>query len=266
MADKKQDVECKFDTKPENVGGSEPLYKLAKCNDEGATWKYKYSGAKGKKRIPHGKGKMQFTKMNTPPHGYDYGMKSGHCLVVSADIASIEGVFDQGVLKGSAEITYHDEKTAKVFLDDGGAIYGPVRKYEVEYDKETNRKLSEKRFYSIGFYDGGKLVGGAEWLIRENGVKILTSGVEGQSLSLAKGNDGKDILIMGTYDEKDEMMLKVREVKILSLNTKNCLLVPEVTPFGPEFDFDLEVQSVTQATVAKLIRFFEFITERDHKI
>lgn len=260
ISNKKHDLDCKIDSGPKSAG-QQPLYALANCNDDGATWKYKYSGAKGKKRIPHGKGKMSFTKLSTPPHGYDFGMKSGHCLIISDDIASLEGNFDQGVLKGSADIAYHDEKTAKVFIDENGAIYGPIRKYEVEIDKETNRKLSEKRFYSIGFYDGGKLMDRMEWFSKENGVKILTSISDGQTLALAKGNNGSEIIFMGNYDVKDDMMTKAREVKIIELKMKNCLMVPEVVAFGPEFDFDLEVQSVTQATVAKLVRFFEFITD-----
>ena len=43
-------------------------------------------------RIFKGKGKLSFVQTRDPPHGYDYGMKSGHCLLKSDPlIKSIDG-------------------------------------------------------------------------------------------------------------------------------------------------------------------------------
>ncbi len=56
----------------------EPVFRVAKsCDAKGAIWHYKYSGQKGKKKAFKGKGKLMFSKHSSPPHGYDYGMKSG---------------------------------------------------------------------------------------------------------------------------------------------------------------------------------------------
>ena len=56
------------------------------CDEENANWKYKYTGGKGPKKIFKGTGKLSFTKQITPPHGYDYGMKSGLCLIVDDQV------------------------------------------------------------------------------------------------------------------------------------------------------------------------------------
>ncbi len=81
----------------------DPIFKVVKCGDDVSTWKYKYTGQKGKKRIFKGKGKLSFVKASTPPHGFDYGMKSGHCLILNDEnIKSIEGFFDEeGMLYGN---------------------------------------------------------------------------------------------------------------------------------------------------------------------
>ena len=56
---------------------AEPLVKIVPCDTNNALWNYKYTGSKGKRKIFKGKGKLSFVKVRDPPHGYDYGMKSG---------------------------------------------------------------------------------------------------------------------------------------------------------------------------------------------
>ena len=65
---------------------AEPIFKIVSCNDENALWKYKYSGGKGAKKMFKGKGKLAFTRLDAPPHGYDYGMKSGICLHIDSKV------------------------------------------------------------------------------------------------------------------------------------------------------------------------------------
>ena len=84
IGDKTFTSECAEKLKPssnEEIEGK-MLFRLAKnCQAEGAIWQYKYTGAKGKGKIPNGKGKLSFSQQTSPPHGYDYGMKSGKCIV-----------------------------------------------------------------------------------------------------------------------------------------------------------------------------------------
>jgi hypothetical protein len=60
---------------------------VVSCDDDKALWKFKYTGGKGPKKIFKGTGKLSFTKQITPPHGYDYGMKSGICLFVDEEVS-----------------------------------------------------------------------------------------------------------------------------------------------------------------------------------
>ena len=81
------------------------------CQKDDAIWGYKYVGSKGKKRLFKGKGTLRFMKSgHTPTHGYDYGMKSGHCLQkLDPNLKSIEGNFDEkGILNGYAVLDYFD--------------------------------------------------------------------------------------------------------------------------------------------------------------
>ena len=70
-----------------SISKAEPIYRVVSCNEENSLWKYKYSGGKGPKKIFKGKGKLSFTKYQTPPHGYDYGMKSGLCLFIDENVS-----------------------------------------------------------------------------------------------------------------------------------------------------------------------------------
>ena len=118
---------------------SAPILSIVSCNSEDSIWKYKYVGSKGKKRIFHGKGKLSFTKSQSPPHGYDYGMKSGHCLKIAPEykdvVESIDGIFDERCsLNGeNIHITYRDRKVLKESIVDG-VIWGVVLEYEKKID------------------------------------------------------------------------------------------------------------------------------------
>ena len=61
------------------------LYSITTCKSTDSIWNYKYVGLKKKNRMFYGKGKLSFTGSSSPPHGYDYGMKSGHCLKMTLE-------------------------------------------------------------------------------------------------------------------------------------------------------------------------------------
>jgi hypothetical protein len=63
-----------------------PIFKIVSCDEENSLWKYKYTGGKGARKMFKGKGKISFTRQITPPHGYDYGMKSGLCLRIDENV------------------------------------------------------------------------------------------------------------------------------------------------------------------------------------
>jgi hypothetical protein len=69
---------------------AEPIFRIVSCDDEGSVWKFKYTGGKGPRKIFKGSGKLAFTKQITPPHGYDYGMKSGICLKIDEQVTMLQ--------------------------------------------------------------------------------------------------------------------------------------------------------------------------------
>ena len=109
-------------------GEVKPLVEIVPCDSKNALWNYKYTGSKGKRKIFTGKGKLIFLKVKDPPHGYDYGMKSGHCLIKNDDnLKSIEGEFDdKGRLQGVAKIDYFDNKRIFGQIRDG-VLHGIAR-------------------------------------------------------------------------------------------------------------------------------------------
>lgn len=74
------------------------------------------------------------------------------------------------------------------------------------------------------------------------------------------GDDGGTRYMLG-HLEDDDMLVRARDVKITGLKQQNCLLVPELEPHGPEFDYDLQVKSEARATTAKLVRFVETVAD-----
>ncbi len=134
-----------------------PVFQVVKCGDDTSVWKYKYTGAKGKKRIFQGKGKLTFCKSSTPPHGFDYGMKSGHCLMLQdKTIKSIDGTFsDQGILHGEAVIDYFNGTQVQAnFVR--GRHHGVVKLFVDEIDEETNLPKPHKHLASISVWSMGK--------------------------------------------------------------------------------------------------------------
>lgn len=222
---------------------------------------FRYAGAKGKRKIFHGKGKLFFIKDGVhPPHGFDYGMKSGRCLKLHRkDVASIEGNFDNGILEGEAELTFFDGKVSKMSFKQG-VINGIMRKYVGVTDKTTNLQ-SGHRLYSISRMGGISSNSGIEWILRENGVSLLRH-YDQDSKALAMIRlDGEIKLMVGTEDQEADMMTQAREARILGLEERHCIKVPIIEAFGPTFDYDLQIKSTTKVTVAKLVRFFEIVAD-----
>lgn len=238
------------------------IYEIVECKAEGATWKYRYQGGKGKNRIFHGKGKLSFSKQSNPPHGYDVGMKTGRCLRVDPDIESIEGTFVEGMVQGEVEIAYFDGRQHKVTVI-SGLMEGLVREFGDEMDPNTGRPKMEKRLYGLKFMSQGQ-VQSMYWDLRENGVKILQDESQGQKLVVVPNNQTW-MYLLGQVDD-DDMMSQARQVKLINISYRNCLAVPEFESFGKTFDYDLQILARTQATVAKLIRFFEIAANEKEKL
>ncbi|TRY70278.1 hypothetical protein TCAL_11546 [Tigriopus californicus] len=239
-----------------------PIFEVTDCKMEGATWKYRYQGAKGKNRIFHGKGKLSFTKHSSPPHGYDFGMKTGRCLLVDADIESIEGWFIEGIVQGEAEITYFDGRQHKVTVN-SGVMAGLVREFGDEMDPITGRPKLEKRLYGLKFMHRGQ-PHSIHWELRDNEVKVLRDQDQNQLLVVVPNNQTW-MYLYGPLDD-DDMMLQARQAKLTHIIYRNCLAIPQFEPFGETFDYDLQILGKTKATVAKLIRFFEIAANEKEKL
>lgn len=216
---------------------------------------------KGKGRIFHGKGTLHFTKSSSPPHGYDYGMKSGKCIKMSdRTIKTIEGHFDQGVLDGGeAEVTYFDKTMVKVNVQKG-YFHGFARKYETVKDKETNVEKHEKELYAVTNYKNGVQFG-PEWKLKENGVQVLLPDDLKNKKTLAFVTIGNETKHYSGILEEEDMMVKVQEARLVGVKEENCIKIPEIETFGEVFDYDLQVRSKMKATVAKIVRFFEIVTD-----
>ena len=62
------------------------------------------------------------------------------------------------------------------------------------------------------------------------------------------------------------LLLKAQDSTFKNLKIENGILTFDVTKFGDVFDYDMEIKTKTSATVAKLIRFFEFVTLETNKL
>ena len=203
-----------------------PLYKIVSCNDKGAVWQFKYAGGKGKKRIFHGKGKLTFSKLSSPPYGYDYGMKSGVCLLFAEPeaVASVEGNFVAGIPNGDVVVGYFDGRAVRAKFENG-VIDGFARTFVTDINPETNTARPEKKIQSTGFYTKGK-ESGPKWTYLEGDIKTLSTG-NGGSETLALIPIGNETKYFVGHMEEDDMMSGVHEVKILSLTERNCQKVVE---------------------------------------
>ena len=69
-----------------------------------------------------------------------------------------------------------------------------------------------------------------------------------------------------TYDvykgilDKDDMLLKAQKAKITHLQLENGFINIKVSKEGKIFDYDMETKTETNAVLAKMLRFFEFVT------
>ncbi len=270
---KNKDIE---DLGADDSGSGEPIFTFAKnCNEDGAVWGYKYSGGKGRGRIFKGKGKLLFSKLNTPPHGYDYGLKSGRCLKVASDeISGLEGSFNkEGMLDGEGQVSFFDGKVSKGTFRNG-VLHGLVRQYEVQYDKHTNLELPEKRLYSLATFKAGKQYG-SKWIIKKDGINLfgpLDGSFDGLSLAIlpptGTNTSAKARYLLGSVEE-DNMLLAARDVRLAGVvDGLNCLKVPTIEVINQDrtFDYDLEIRAETRATTAKLLRFFDTVTDEKNSI
>jgi len=249
---------------PYNTGPS--IYRWAtNCEEEGAVWFYKYSGGKGKGRIPKGKGKLSFAKSSAvAPHGYDYGMKTGRCVVLSSsDVRYVEGVFDElGLPDGQAEVGFHD---GRLVLADytSGLIHGMARGYEPDIDRETNLEKAKKRLQSLSAFSRGKVLGGG-WTFRKEGAAVYAP-LDATGAALVIVPRGNETLFLKGQLERQDVLLKASKVRLVAVEEANCLKVPNVEDLNENgesvFDFDLELMSETNFATAKLTRFFEQVTD-----
>ncbi len=243
-------------------GEVDPVFAVAKsCDEKGAIWHYKYVGAKGKRKTFKGRGKLLFSKHSSPPHGYDYGMKSGICLLLpSAEVSGVEATFDEkGAPQGDGAVSYHDGRVVRGTFTDG-RLHGMAREYEPQKNKETNMEKAEKRLRSLALYRHGE-VDAAQWILREDGLALFHPvGKEGLTLAIIPAPSANEsaLYVLGKLDEED-MMVGASKAKFVDLGEKGCLKVPTVVQYGDRFDFDLEVKSKVNAATAKFIRFFETI-------
>ena len=274
------DDECQTGTpKDGTTGGSSdnPILRIVDCKAPGAFWQYKYVGGKAKggkqRRLFHGKGKLTFSRHFNPPHGFDYGMKSGICLQLDSDgtraIKSLEGQFESGVPVGECEIGYTDGIVAQVNLSKQGVIEGLVRSkyYPKDKDKEEAGSGSNKkrRLRSVGEYRNGRQHR-HQWTFLEGGVRIMSHGVQGDHvLAVVPVGNGKEYF-EGSLDLEDMIMSRVSNVRLVSLsNPSPCMKVVEYETYISKagqrsFDFDLIRKTRTKKVVAQLTRFFELVT------
>ena len=276
------------------------FYTIASCDSPDSIWNYKYSGSKGKNKCFHGKGKLSFTINKTPPNGYNYGMKSGHCLKIPYEnlknIESIEGFFDeQGVLNGhGVRIKYRNGRLIKATVVKG-VMHGLVLEHDVKIDPETNRPSEDSPVLSkISLYNNGmKEIDEHEWHLLQNGIKIFCSkSLKSKSIIFVpKGlSENKEVtetekidtvstpiehidhqtmVIFGNLDLKDKMVLSAKNViSTMSSKKENGLFVIDFNAASQngthtdssQNDYDLQTGSWTNAVTAKLSRFIEIIT------
>ena len=56
------------------------------------------------------------------------------------------------------------------------------------------------------------------------------------------------------------MLIKAQAAQIHSMNDENKIFTIEATKSGDMFDYDLQIKTKTDAKMAKMIRFFEYVT------
>ena len=276
------------------------FYTITSCDSPEGIWNYKYSGSKGKNKGFHGKGKLSFTINKTPPNGYNYGMKSGHCLKIPYEnlknIESIEGFFDEkGILNGhGVRIKYRNGRLIKATVVKG-VMHGLVLEHDVKIDPETNRPSEDSPVLSkISLYNNGmKEIDEHEWHLLQNGIKIfrcknlksksiifvpkglsenkeVTETEKPDTLSTQnEHNDHQTNVIFGNLDLKDKMVLSAQNVvSTMSSKIEDGLFVVDFDADSQDGthidssqnDYDLQTGSWTNAVTAKLSRFIEIIT------
>ena len=165
------------------VAEAKPIIEIVSC-DEGA-WNYKYTGSKGKRKLFKGKGKLFFTKKEGSTHGYDYGMKTGHCLKRGLDIKSIEGDFDaKGILQGPIKVDYFDGTRIWGQVVDG-VLHGLSKKFVEEIDEETNVVKKEKRLSAVQMLHSNQPIGN-KWQFLLEGMVVYQETDEKEAVLFGK--------------------------------------------------------------------------------
>ena len=275
--------------------GLNRLYSFTSCKSSDSIWNYKYIGAKNKNKMFFGKGKLSFTISSSPPHGYDYGMKSGHCLRMTQenqnDIESIEGYFNKdGLLNGHGiRIKYRNGRLLKATIIKG-VIHGLVLEHDVKIDPETNRPSVDSPVLSkiTSYNNGEEDKNGHTWLFLQNGIKIqqnkdfdsktivvlpkplkLLDEMEAMNNNSTSNNTNEyNEIISGKLDLKDNMILNAKRVELIGSKSENNILVIDATEktlhddhISSFPDYDLETTTWTNAVTGKLARFIDIITD-----
>ena len=165
------------------VASAKPLIEIVSC-DEGA-WNYKYTGSKGKRKLFKGKGKLFFVQTEGTKHGYEYGMKTGHCLKRDLNIKSIEGEFDaKGILQGPIKVDYFDGTRVWGQVVDG-VLHGLSKSFVEEIDEETNVAKKEKRLSTVQMLHSNQPIGNT-WQFLFNGMVIYKETDETEAVLFGK--------------------------------------------------------------------------------
>ena len=236
--------------------GMNTLYSIADCKSRGVIWNYKYIGAKKKNKMFYGQGELSFTISSSPPHGYDYGIISGHCLRMTQEnqngVESIKGHFNKdGSPSGHGiRIKYRNGTFLKATMIKG-VIHGLVLERVVQLDPDTNQSSIDSSVLSkIPLYKNGEEdKNGYAWILMQNGIKIqqnkdldsktivvlpknptLLSGMDHLHNNITRNytsiNANKYIeVISGKLDLKDNVILNAKRAELIGSQNKNNILV-----------------------------------------
>ena len=69
----------------------------------------------------------------------------------------------------------------------------------------------------------------------------------------------------GLLDD-DEMVVKAQDAKIKLMTNENGIFKLEVKKCGEMFDYDMQIKAKTDAKMAKMIRFFEYVTNEKNSL
>ena len=147
-----------------------------------------------------------------------------------------------------------------------GVIHGLARFYVPEYDPETNLPTKKAKVLQKAqlFASGQGIL--PYWTFTLNGL-IMYHETEHENdfkLLLVENSMQTFDIYKGYFDESDDMFVKARQVQVNELSMKFDLMTLGLAGSNDAqddyFDYDMLAKIKTDATLAKLNRFFEFIT------